>query len=130
MIAKQDHRMMSTRVASRLAWGIWILTCCVALLTLLFVFLNRSVSFPASFCCAGVPAMITLSFIMASVTVGALIASRRATSPIGWIFCSSGLLISLWLISLHYAIYTSLTYPDSLPGGAMMAWIAQWIWLP
>ncbi len=130
MIAKPDNRTMSTRVASRLAWAIWILTCCVALLTFLFIFLNWFTSFPVLFCCAGVSAVLIVSFSVTSITVGALIASRRARNPIGWIFGSASLLISLWLFAFHYAIYTGLTYPNSLPGGAMMAWMGQWLWLP
>ena len=130
MIARPDNRVMSTRVASRLARGIWVLTCCVALLTVLFVFLNRATSLPVLFCCTGVSAILILIFIMNSITVGALIASRQARNPIGWIFCSASLLISLWLFAFHYAIYTGLTDPNALPGGALMAWFAQWLWLP
>lgn len=114
----------------RFAWFTWILTACLALLSILFVFLNHFASFPDPFCCSGFPSILTQIMALACSTVGVLIVSRRPGNSIGWIFTCSGLGMSLNFFALNYAVYTGLTQPGSLPFGAAMAWLASWIWVP
>ena len=66
---------------------------------------------------------------MTFATVGAVIASRRAENPIGWIFCAVGVLQAAQNIATEYANYSLLTQPGSLPGGVVAAWFANWIWV-
>ena len=54
-------------------------------------------------------------------TVGAVIASRRNKNPIGWLLCTSGLVIGVVLIASEYAIYTLLAAPETLPAGEVAA---------
>lgn len=42
---------------------------------------------------------------LAFSTVGAVVASRRPESPIGWIFCAIGVLSGFRGLSVQYAIY-------------------------
>lgn len=65
-------------------------------------------------------------FLMFS-TVGYVIASRRPENPIGWLMGIGALCCILMTFTQSYAIYTLLTQPGSLPGGAAMAWIGMWI---
>ena len=60
--------------------------------------------------------------------VGALIASRRPDHPVGWLFCTIGLLAGLDHFCGEYAIYALLTPAGLLTTGEAAAWIRSWIW--
>jgi PAS domain S-box-containing protein len=67
-------------------------------------------------------------------TVGAIITPRLPPkNPIGWIFCSIGLIAGMRLFVSEYAIVTLLAEPRSvpaiLPGGEVLAWISSWLWV-
>ncbi len=63
-------------------------------------------------------------------TVGVVIASRRPHHPIGWLFCTVGLLAGVNHLFAEYAIYASLNQSASLPGARASAWVASWPWMP
>ena len=60
---------------------------------------------------------------LAYPTVGALIASRLPTNPIGWIFCGVGLLYTGQRFSEAYADY-ALLENSAFPGGEYAAWFS------
>jgi len=62
-------------------------------------------------------------------TVGVIIASRRPRHPVGWLFCTVGLLAGANHLCAEYAIFALLTQPGSLPGGQASAWVAAWPWM-
>src|SRR5687767_8513921 len=67
-------------------------------------------------------------------TVGAIITPRLPPqNPIGWIFCSVGVIAGMRLFVSEYAIVTLLAEPSSvpaiLPGGEVLAWISSWLWV-
>ena len=62
--------------------------------------------------------------------VGAMGASHRPGSSIGWIFCAAALCQGLSNFGFEYATYGLLTRPGSLPLAAETSWLAQWIWAP
>jgi hypothetical protein len=59
--------------------------------------------------------------------VGALIAARRPSNPVGWLLLLWGLALGIGHFSSQYAIYALLAQPRSLPAGEAMAWISSWI---
>ena len=61
-------------------------------------------------------------------TLGALIASRLPTNPIGWIFCGLGLLYVAQRFTEAYADYALLE--NALPGGEYVAWFSTLVWGP
>jgi signal transduction histidine kinase len=61
--------------------------------------------------------------------VGALLASRRPMDSTGWLFCSVGL-ACLAFLGEQYAAYSFGADPPRLPGGAWMAWVGAWAWVP
>jgi hypothetical protein len=69
---------------------------------------------------------LTVSFSV----VGALIASHRPKNLIGWIFLAVGFFYGLLTAGEEYAIYALLTNPGSLPFGAELSLLANWIWAP
>jgi hypothetical protein len=95
-------------------------------LGLVFLALNRSHS--------GTPvfefAFRSTVIVASCSTVGVLIASRRPTHPIGWLFSALGLLSGVHLFCGEYAIYALVVEGGSLAGGRVSAWITCWLWVP
>ena len=76
------------------------------------------------------PWIIDIGFILLFIsftTVGALIASRIPSNPIGWIFCGLGLSGTLTSLCGEYAVYALTTRPGSLPQGDIAAWFSGWL---
>jgi hypothetical protein len=67
---------------------------------------------------------------VAGSAVGAVIASRRPESPIGWILCSIGLFGGVDLFCAEYASYALSISPAPLPGSEVLAWVKSWLWVP
>ena len=116
---------MSARITTALAWSIWALSVVSATLGLLLMFLNGSFEdlLDESL---GIDAALALVF----PTVGAIIASRRPSNAIGWIFCVIGLCGGAEVFTVEYGTYALVTDPGSLPAGVIAAWIGTWVWLP
>ena len=119
---------MSRRTAAWLAWSLCAV--CVALigLALLLDFLTGEVVLPPDL--RGLRpgptfAVLTGVLSLAFPTVGALIASRLPTNPIGWIFCGLGLLYGAWRFTTAYADY-ALLENFAFPGGEFVAWFSMW----
>jgi hypothetical protein len=68
-------------------------------------------------------AVLTGVLSLAYPTVGALIASRLPTHPVGWIFCGMGLLYTAQRFSTAYADY-ALLKNFAFPGGKYVAWFS------
>ena len=117
------------RTATWLAWSLW--GACVVLITLalLLDFATPESNLPR----AGERADPFLAALMgllslAYPTVGALIASRLPTNPVGWIFCGAGLLYETQRFSIAYADY-ALIEGFGWPGGEFVAWFSTWVGL-
>ena len=118
---------MSHRTAGWLAWSLWAV--CVLLIGLAFLldFVTRTVPVPLG-TRASLGFTIPMAVLsLASPTVGALIASRLPTNPIGWIFCSVGLLYAAQGFTMAYADY-ALLENRALPLEVYAAWFSSWIW--
>jgi hypothetical protein len=120
---------MSTRVAAWLAWSLCLLCVALAAVCLIFSLLNGRTLYEMAL--TEIPTIVTLVTQMVSFSVvGALIASHRPENPIGWLFCAAALFYGLEIAGEEYAIYALLANPDSLPLGAELAWLTEWIWAP
>jgi hypothetical protein len=128
---------MSTRTATWLAWYMCALSLSLTALGLLLLVLSRVPAGAPSH--AGAPVfdywlesmLMGISFSV----VGAVIAPHfPPQNPIGWIYCTIGLVGAMRLFSAEYAIVTLLTEPRSvlgmLPGGEALAWVSSWSWVP
>ena len=58
------------------------------------------------------------------------VASRRPENPIGWTFCTGGLVLSVAVSATNYAEYALDASTGSLPGVEYAAWIATWAPIP
>jgi len=98
-------------------------------LALLLDFATPESSLPRSGERAGPVLAVLMGLLsLAYPTVGALIASRLPTNPIGWIFCGAGLLYETQRFTIAYADY-ALLGPLTLPWGESVAWFSTWVGL-
>ena len=121
---------ISTRAAAWLAWSLCALCVALAGACLIFNLLNGHTLYEMVLtdCCP--TTVILLTQMVSFSVVGALIASHRPENPIGWLFCAAALFYGIEIAGEEYAIYALFTNPDSLPLGAELAWLTEWIWAP
>ena len=120
---------MSARLATWLAWSLCALCVALAAACLIFSLLNGHTLYEMVL--TGIPTTVILLTQMVSFSVvGALIASHRPENPIGWLFCAAALFYGIEIAGEEYAIYALFTNPDSLPLGAELAWLTEWMWVP
>ena len=101
----------------------------LAVVNLIFSLLNGHTLYEMVL--SGIPTTVILLTQMVSFSVvGALIASHRPENPIGWLFCAAALFYGIEIAGEEYAIYALFTNPGSLPLGAELAWLTEWIWAP
>ena len=115
------------KVVTRLAWTLCLLCVGLAAASLIFALLNGR-TLGEIFVEEGIVMIATLT--VAFSVVGAMIASHRPRNPIGWIFCAAALFQGLSISGYEYATYALITEPGSLPLGAEVSWLGQWIWAP
>jgi hypothetical protein len=121
---------MSARAAARLAWSLCAVSLALTVLGLLFLVTSRSYGVAQIFHYWLVNTVIAIGFS----TVGAVIAPRLPhQNPVGWLFCTIGLVAGMRLFCAEYAIVTLLSEPSSLPsnlpGGEALAWVSSWVWV-
>ena len=113
---------MSQKVATRVAWSLWILVFALQTAGLVFYGLAGAASDANSFF-TGIVAFVVFQLF---VTVGAVIASRRPENLIGWLFCLVPVLTAAANASggyVEFAVERSL-------GGAVPVFLAfGWTWL-
>ena len=112
---------MKPRSTGWLAWLLWLLTVVLLVLGTCLEALNAPVR--------GSPWQQSLGLVPLSLpfaTVGALIATRHRSNPIGWLLCGFGLVVAVLLVGNQYSRYALVTAPGSLPGGDWAAWLAVW----
>ena|SRR5215213_4605876 len=118
---------MSRRTAAWLAGS--VLAVCVVLITLTLVldFTTEELPFEVGgFRYDPGFAVLTGVLSLAYPAVGALIASRLPTNPIGWIFCGLGVIYVTRRFTIAYADHAMLK-TLALPWGEFAAWFSTWI---
>jgi hypothetical protein len=107
---------MKHRAAAWFAWSLWVLVLATLIFTLVFG-AARSVDHWTQ-----VPVLITFTlFVLAFSTVGALIASRRARNPIGWIMCASAIAYAIGGLS------AATSQVEDTPR-FLHQWLGSWVW--
>jgi hypothetical protein len=121
---------MSARVTAWLAGSLCLMSVALAAASLILTLLNGS-TLGEIFLARGGPPIAHLAIIAVSFSVvGALIASQRPKNPIGWLFLAVGFFYGIAIAGEEYAIYALFTNPGSLPLGAELSWLTEWIWAP
>jgi hypothetical protein len=110
---------MRGRNVLRLAWSVWLAT---VVLLALGILLGTKSGGGFSYTYAFLP------MIMAFATVGLLVSWRLPKNPIGWLFCTFGLMGAFLIFLQQGAAYALLETPNPLrAGGEWAAWVFTWI---
>jgi hypothetical protein len=120
---------MYRRAASWLAWSLAALCAAVFLADVALYLATLPVLPPISWGTGGASLLLygMVPFLPFPV-VGALIASKRPTSPVGWICLAVGLLWMLNLLAGSYATYgLRVAAPGSVPYPAAVGSLAEWL---
>ena len=115
MEPRRETRAKSPSQDAWLSWYMCALSLALAAAGLLLLVLSREArpAIPA-FAQWAEDAVIAVGFS----TLGAVVAPRfPPNNPIGWLFCSLGLVAAVLLFGGEYAYYSLLARPGSLPGG-------------
>lgn len=117
---------MAGRAIRRLSWVVVPLAVLSFGLYLELGLTSPTVNGPADF--TPDDAIWVLSQVFFAI-VGAVIASRRPESPIGWLFCIAGFLGVVEGIAARAAVHALSAGPSSPPSGAA-AWLSAALWYP
>jgi hypothetical protein len=124
-------RMGAPRAAV-VAWSAFGLTLAFALSTVAFGIIDHGTTLPKADG-SDVQMQESIGFagmMIAFSALGALVASRRPHNPIGWILVVSQAFLGLTQFARDWYIHTQFADPGSLPEAALLAWAANWAWVP
>jgi hypothetical protein len=121
---------ISPRAAAWLAWSLCALCVALAVASLILTLFNGRTLSEIFLAFNGPTIGSVVTWTVSFSVVGALIASHRPENLIGWIFLAIGFFYGLLIAGEEYAIYALLTNPGSLPFGAEVSLLANWIWAP
>jgi hypothetical protein len=133
---QRDPGGVAHRSTRRLAWLAWSLAAlCVGMLVagLGLYLLEHSREATGDVISVGTirDVLIYVSFLTFAI-VGAMIASRRPSNPIGWICLADGILWMLLGITESYSLYRE-ARPNPAPFApweVVIAWLSTWLWAP
>jgi hypothetical protein len=112
------------RRAAWLAWSAWGLTVLATVAAV--VVASRNVDTLGGPGRAAMFAVLGTLWAVGYATVGAIVAWRRPSNPIGWIFCLNGLVIALTGLAEEYATRGLASAPGFLAGARLAAWFQNW----
>ena len=120
---------MSGRDVRVISWLVFSLMVALLLGQIYLNILNEAVDVPGA---VVVVASTLLSglFGLGFIALGLLVVYRRPGNLVGWIITGTGITASVSDFVESYAVYTLSTSPVSLPGGDVMAWLSNWIYIP
>jgi signal transduction histidine kinase len=117
---------MTARTAGRLAWGMFAATIAVSIGSMVLVSLTWDTPRPPTeFGPRGFSAGVALVF----GTVGAVVASRRPSNPIGWILGAIGLGAGIQALGTEYALWALIEEEGRPSWGIWGAWLDEWLWI-
>jgi len=121
---------MRQRRAAWLAWSLAALAIAMFLVSVLLYALVRTVPIPDSWDVnLSLSLQVSGTLFLVFPLVGALIAARRPSNPVGWILLADGLLFMLSFMFDYYRIY-GVAVPGSLPFPVVVAAINGFLWVP
>ncbi len=119
----------SSRATSWLAWSLAALCVVLFLVAVTLYIATLPVRPPSSWGTGGIntPFWAILPFLPFAI-VGALVASKRPTNPVGWICLAVGLMWMLNIVAGSYMIYgMRVAAPGSIPYPAAVGSLAGWL---
>jgi len=114
---------VSAKSAGRLAWSLAILAASLAVAGAIFGLKNGSA--PLSY-----NGVFELVGVLAFAVLGAILASRRPSNPIGWIYVGTAVSFALSTLGDQAATYGLVTNPGAVAGAAFGSWLCVCVWAP
>jgi signal transduction histidine kinase len=105
---------------ARLAWLLCGSTIVLFVPALFLGIRNGSLSEDPAF------AVLVIAMMVGNVSVGAFVASRVPSNPIGWLLMATGIGFVVEIASSEYAVYGLYTDPGALPFTSFAAWLNHW----
>ena len=122
-------RPLNRPPAALAAWALWWLTVAILVAALVFALLNTSATVPDR--AGSLTFLIVFSALtLVIVTVGALVASRRPGNPVGWVLVGGPVPMALSSLFEEYAVHALFIETGALPGGAVLASLSEWMFVP
>ena len=109
--------------ARKWAWALWVFTIALLGAALTLAIRTSSLSEDPLF------AALAITMMVGYVSLGALVASRLPTSPIGWLLLTTGIGFLATVTTSDYALYALYTEPGGLPIVSVAVWLQTWIFL-
>jgi hypothetical protein len=120
---------MSVRAIRVISWPIISLMVALLLGQIYLSVLNEAVNvFEAILVVAS--ALLSGLIGIGLLSLGLVVAYRRPRNPVGWIIVGTGVTAATTDFVESYSVYALYTNPGSLPGGEIMAWLSNWIFIP
>ena len=117
-------RRRTLRLAAR---GSFAITLALCLGTVVFLALAWSVpKLPNEFGFKG----YAIAYALVVGGLGVVLADRRPSNPIGWIFCALGVIAGTMALTTEYARWALIHDGGRPPGGLYAAWLQEWVWIP
>jgi signal transduction histidine kinase len=117
---------MTAREARFVAWGSFGLSALLCAATVPFLVLAWDVPMlPTEFGTKGYGVVWSITV----AAVGALLAARRPSNPIGWIFCALGVVAGVSAFATEYARWAVIDQSGLPAGGLYAAWLMEWEWI-
>jgi signal transduction histidine kinase len=105
----------------RWAWALWVFTIVLLGAALTLAVRTGSISEDPAF------AALAIAMMVGYASIGALVASKLPSSPIGWLLLATGLGFLVSVTTSDYAIYGLYTWPGGLPFVSVAVWVQTWI---
>src|SRR5688572_544296 len=112
---------MNQRSAGRLAWTLLGLTIAAASTSWVFIYLSRSALVRDVIGFRGFDAVLAVVF----ATVGAVVASKRPSNPVGWLLLAFGAGNGPVALLQQYAFFGGIGRADPLWGSTVAAWTQE-----
>src|SRR5215211_4241554 len=121
---------MRTRAASWLAWSLVALSVALLLggITLARTTRSTAVELPYGGEAELGSVVLSLATLLTFSVVGAIVASRHPRNTIGWLFCSTGLVVGLNALAGGYAEFWLASSSGIRSLAESAAWFSSWSW--
>ncbi|MDQ3863586.1 MAG: hypothetical protein M3317_08820, partial [Actinomycetota bacterium] len=121
---------MSFRGIRFISWTALLVAVVLTLGRIYLSVLNRATDAAGTAGAGAVASALFELVVLGLVALGLLVVYRRPQNPVGWIIAGAGFTGLATDFVESYAVYALYTDPGSLPGGEVMAWLSNWIFIP
>ena len=122
------NRLQHASKARTAAWVVAAVSVVLIVGSLLIMYLDRGVPLPEDVTQGDLSYGLDVLVNIFVPVIGVVLATRRPSSPIGWMFLLAGFFLGLGSFTQQYAIRGLIVEPGSLPVVYGVAWVANWSW--